>query len=321
VRAVVIRKFSDPKQLKVEEVPTPEPAPGEVLVEISAASINPSDVKNVTGHMRRTSLPRIPGRDFAGVVVQGPTDLVGREVFGTGGDVGFTRDGSHAQFIAVPAAAAIPKPPALSMEAAGLAGLTFVTAWSAIFVSAQIKAGETVLIIGAAGGVGSAAVQIAAWRGATVIGAVRSADDVPAAQENGARYVTNTRSENLVEFVRKTTGERGADVVFDSSGMMFDQAVEAAANDARIPVIAAPADGQATFNLRALYRKQLRIHGIDTVQLDAIACAKLLAEMLPGFQSRRLRVAPGRSCPLAEAAEAYEEASRGGARVVLRPDL
>ena len=164
--AVVIRQFGDPKNLKVEDVPTPDPAEGELLVEVRAASINPSDVKNATGHMHRTTLPRIPGRDFAGIVVRGPERLMGREVFGTGGDVGFIRDGSHAQFIAVPVDGVTLKPASLSMESAGVEGVTFVAAWSAMVVAAEIARGETALIIGAAGGVGSAATQIAAWRGA-----------------------------------------------------------------------------------------------------------------------------------------------------------
>jgi NADPH:quinone reductase-like Zn-dependent oxidoreductase len=321
MRAVVIHQFGQPKDLKVEDVATPTPKPDEVLIEVKAASINPSDVKNVTGHMHGTSLPRIPGRDFAGVVVRGPADLMGREVFGTGGDIGFTRDGSHAQFIAVPVGGVTPKPEALSIEAAGMAGLTYVTAWSAIVLAAQLRAGDTVLIIGAAGGVGSAAVQIAAWRGARVIGAARSDADLAVARENGAGDVVNTRSENLAESVGKLTGGRGADVVFDSSGMMFADAVESAAMSGRIPVISSPADGQVTFNLRSIYRKELSVLGVDTRRLDTVASARRLNEMLPGFESGRLKVAPGEPHPLAEAAQAYEEAAHSGRRTMLLPGV
>ena len=85
MRAVVLRQFGDPKLLKVEEVPTPQPGEGEALVEIRAAGINPSDVKNIQGVMHGTTLPRIPGRDFAGVVVRGPADVLGREVWAQAG--------------------------------------------------------------------------------------------------------------------------------------------------------------------------------------------------------------------------------------------
>lgn len=321
MRAVVIRQFGDPRNLKIEEVPTPQPAAGEILVQVRAASINPSDAKNVTGHMHRTTLPRVPGRDFAGVVVRGPAKLVGREVFGTGGDVGFVRDGSHAQFIAVPSDGVTLKPAALSMEAAGLAGVTFVAAWSAMVVAAQIARGETALIIGATGGVGSAAVQIAAWRGATVIGAVRAEQEIADARRFGAHEVINTTSEKLSDAVHRLTGGAGAAVVFDSSGMMFHEAIEAAASDARVPVIAAPPDGHASLNLRSVYRKELRIHGVDTIRLDTVASAKILQQLLPGFESGAIKVHPGEPYPLSKAAEAYQIAAKGGHRIVLRPDL
>ncbi len=321
MRAVVIHQFGDPKVLKVEEVPTPEPRGDEVLVAIKAASINPSDVKNVAGTMHGTTLPRIPGRDFAGIVVRGAGDLINREVWGTGGDIGFTRDGSHAEYLLLPRAAVTPKPVALSMEAAATAGLVFVTAWSALVTTAEVSSGGTVVIIGAAGGVGSAAVQIARARGARVIGAVRSDDDFPAARQNGADEVINSRSASIIDGVRSISKERGADVVFDTSGLMFAESIEMAGMGARILVITAPADGKASFNLRSIYRKELRVQGVDTRVLDAVACAKLLAQMTPGFESGQFKARPGKPMPLAAAVEAYEQAAHGGGRIVLRPEL
>jgi NADPH:quinone reductase-like Zn-dependent oxidoreductase len=322
MRAVLLRQFGDPKLLKVEIVATPEPKDDEVLVEVRAASINPSDVKNVLGVMHGTTLPRIPGRDFAGVVVRGPAGSVGREVWGTGGDVGFTRDGSHAQYILLPAAAMTDKPRALTMEAAGSAGVTFVTAWSAMVVAAGISHGETALIIGAAGGVGSAALQIAKARGAKVIGAVRSDGEFALVRALGADQVINTRSANVVDAARSLTGGRGADVVFDSSGMMFPESVGSAAAKGRLPVISSPHDGKATFDLRGLYRNELRVLGVDSRKLDVVACARLLSEMSAGFESGALQVKAGESHPLSQAPQAYEKAARGGGvRILLRPDL
>jgi NADPH:quinone reductase len=321
MRAIVIHQFGDPKQLKVEEVPTPEPRDGEVLVAVKAASINPSDVKNVAGAMHGTTLPRIPGRDFAGIVVRGDADLIGREVWGTGGDISRTRDGSHAEYLLLPRTAVTPKPTTLSMEAAATAGLSFVTAWEAIVTTAVVSAGETVVVLGATGGTGSAAVQVAKARGARVIGGVRSDDDFTSVRQDGAEEVINTRSGNIVDAVRSITNGHGAEVVFDGSGMMFAEAVEMARLDGRMPVIAAPADGKAAFNLRSLYRKGLRIQGIDTLRLDAVACAKLLAQMTDNFESGQFNAKAGKPLPLAAAAEAYEQATRGGGRIVLRPDL
>ncbi|HEY1922663.1 MAG TPA: zinc-binding alcohol dehydrogenase family protein [Tepidisphaeraceae bacterium] len=316
--AVVIQQFGNPSQLKVKEVPTPEPGNNEVLVEIKAASINPSDIKNVAGTMHGTTLPRIPGRDFAGVVTKGPPNLIGKEVWGTGGDIGFTRDGSHAQFILLPATAITPKPPSLSMEAAGSAGLTFVTAWSAMVTAAEISSGETAVIIGAAGGVGSAAVQIAKSRGARVIAIVRSDNDFPDARQNGAAEVINSSSVKIVEAVQSITNKRGANVVFDTSGMMFPEAVEIACADGRIPIISAPPDGKTTINLRTIYRKTQRIIGVDTRSMDATACARILAQMTPDFAAGRLTAKPSQSFPLTDAIAAYEQAARGS-RVVLLP--
>jgi NADPH:quinone reductase-like Zn-dependent oxidoreductase len=320
MRAVLVRQFGDPKLLKIEDVPTPAPGNGEALVEVRAAGISPSDVKNIQGTMHGTTLPRIPGRDFAGVVVRGPADRIGKEVWGTGGDIGFTRDGSHAQFILLPVAALAAKPPNLPMDAAGSAGLVFVTAWSTLVSAAGVGQRDTVLIVGASGGVGSAAVQVAKSRGATVIGAVRSEQDSDRARQNGADQIVNTSSADLDDAVQSITQGRGADVVFDTTGQMFAQCVEAAAMEARIAVITAPKDGQATFNLRTVYRKELRISGVDTRRLDVVACATLLGQMRGGFDAAKFKWEPGESRPLAAAAEAYDLAARGKGRFFLRPN-
>jgi NADPH2:quinone reductase len=319
MRALVIHQFGEPQTLHLEEVDTPTPKNDEVLVEVKSAAINPSDIKNVAGAMHGTTLPRIPGRDFAGVVTAGPPDLLHREVWGTGGDIGFTRDGSHAQFILLPRAAVTPKPVKLSMESAGNAGLTFVTAWSAMIVAARISPGETAVIIGAAGGVGSAAVQIAKSFGARVIGAVRSDAEFSAVRQNGADETIN--SQNVIEAVKSLTSGKGPAVVFDTTGAMFPESIDIAGMGGRIPIISAPHDGKATFNLRNLYRKVLQVYGVDTRALDAVASAKLLAQMSPKFESGQFRASPAKAMPLSKGIEAYEEASRGSQRIVLRPDL
>ncbi len=202
------------------------------------------------------------------------------------------------------------------MEAAGSVALTYVTAWSALVTAANTSKDETVLIIGAAGGVGSAAFQIAKSRRAKIIAAVRSDEDAALARQNGAVAVINTHSENLPDIMAKTGG---ANVVFDTTGFMFAEAIESAATAARICIISAPPDGQSTFNLRTLYRKELRVLGIDTRRLDATASAKLLAEISPFFASSQFKATPGKPYPLASAAEAYELAAHGGERIVLMP--
>src|ERR1700760_2989578 len=110
MRALKFDQAGSLDDLHLEEVPLPTPAAGEVLVRVKAAAVNPSDIKNVQGKMHETTVPRIPGRDFAGTIVEGPAEVLGQSVFGSGGNLGFGRDGSHAEFVAIPAAAVIPLP-------------------------------------------------------------------------------------------------------------------------------------------------------------------------------------------------------------------
>ncbi len=289
-------------------------------MKVLAAGINPSDVKNVAGTMHGTTLPRTPGRDFAGMVVQGPAEWMGREVFGTGGDLGLRRDGTHAELLVLPVGALVQKPAALAMDAAGSAGVTFITAWAAMVQTAAIAAGETAIVLGATGGVGSAAVQIAKARGARVIGVVRSPEDFAAARANGAEDMVSSGDGQFVqEILARTPGNSGGQVVFDTTGMLFGQVMEIAAPGGRIPVITAPRDGQVTFNLRQVYRKVLTIRGVDSAQKDAVACANVFREMAGLFESELLRPAGGEARKLGDIAAAYELSTKGGKRVLLHP--
>ena len=144
-----------------------------VIVELRAAAVNPSDVKAAIGMMPYAVFPRTPGRDYAGVVIAGPAHWLGAEVFGSSGDLGIRRDGTHATHLLVEADALVRKPASISLnEAAGI-GVPFVTANEGLRRAGMPKPGETVLIMGVNGKVGQAAAQIAAWCGARVIGVVR----------------------------------------------------------------------------------------------------------------------------------------------------
>src|SRR6184192_1323386 len=151
-------------------------AANEVLIELKAAAVNPSDVKAATGLMPYAVFPRTPGRDYAGVVIDGPTGWVGREVFGSSGDLGIRRDGTHATHLVVEAEAVVEKPKGISWEEAAGIGVPFVTAMEGLRRAGIPKDGEVVLVMGVNGKVGQAAVQIASWHGARVFGVVRRSE-------------------------------------------------------------------------------------------------------------------------------------------------
>jgi NADPH:quinone reductase len=140
MKALRFEKTGSLDELKIEEVPRPEPVPGNVLVEVRAAALNPSDAKNVMGRMHQTIVPRTPGRDFAGIIAVGTKAYpTGTEVFGTGGTLGFTSDGSHAEFVEVPVEAIQPKPQALSFQQAATVGIPYLTAWRGVVEVASLK--------------------------------------------------------------------------------------------------------------------------------------------------------------------------------------
>ena len=320
MRAIRFETFGDPSVLKVVEMAAPAADEGTAVVRIMAASINPSDAKNVAGAMKQTTLPRIPGRDFAGVVEAGPTKWVGAEVWGTGGDTGFNRDGTHAELIAVPVASLRRKPDTLNFDQAAAVGVNYLAAWCGI-EAAGLKAGEIVLLIGAGGGVGGAAAQIARRLGAGVIGADRRAPH-PDAPIHAVAEKLIIGAKDLPAEVRAVTAGKGADVVFDLvGGVMFRSAVDSLALRGRLIEIAATGQREVTFDLADFYHNESRLFGVDTLKRDLTASAQVLEALTPGFVAGDYRAAPiAETCGLCEAQEAYRKVAAGaGGRIVLRP--
>jgi NADPH2:quinone reductase len=319
VRAIRFKSFGDPSVLELAEVAAPAIAETMALVRVMAASVNPSDVKNVAGAMKQTTLPRIPGRDFAGVVEAGPPEWIGAQVWGTG-NTGFTRDGSHAEMIAVPAASLRRKPDNLSFDQAASVGVNYMAAWCGV-EAAGLRGGETVLLIGAGGGVGGAAAQIARRLGARVIGADRHAPH-PDAPIHGIAEKLILGTEDLSAEVRMATGGNGADVVFDLvGGVMFRSAVNSLALRGRLVEIAATGQREVSFDLADFYHNESRLYGVDTLKRDLTASAEVLEVLMPGFVAEDYRAAPiSQICGLGQAQEAYRAVAAGSTgRVVLRP--
>jgi len=154
MRALQFSDFGPVSNLRLVELPDPKADAATAIVKVAAGAISPSDVKNVEGAMEHTTLPRVPGRDYAGTVIYGPGEWIGTEVWGTGGEIGYSVDGSHAELMAVPVASLRRKPKTLSFEQAAAIGVTYLAAWLGVVEYAQLAPGETLLVIGAGGDVG-----------------------------------------------------------------------------------------------------------------------------------------------------------------------
>lgn len=323
MQALQIDKHGPIADLRPREVPTPRPGAGEVLVEVHAAAINPSDISSAEGRFEHAILPRILGRDFAGRVADGPPELLGVEVYGSGGDLGISRDGTHTEFVALPRDAMAVRPTNLSFEQAAAVGVPFVTAWTAMITTGQLTAGEWVVVSGAAGAVGGAATQLAVARGGRVMALVR--DDVEAERLDRQQIaaVAHSDRKDLVDVVRATTGGRGADLGLNGVGAaIFQPMLDALTNGGALVVYSAAGGREVTLDLLAFYHRRLRLLGIDTVAENAVRCAKILAELTPLFQSAALRPLPiVERYPLSEAASAYARVAAGApGKIVLIPD-
>jgi len=266
------------------------PAAGEVVVKVLAAGVNMSDVKEARGLMPFVEPPVVTGRDFSGVVVHGPEELMGKAVYGTGGELGFRRDGSHAQYLCVPAECVALKPSKLTHEEAGTLGVPYVTAYEAVVTKAQVATGELVVVQGASGMVGRAALQLAKQRGATTVALVRREGlDLAAAD-----VVLNLRdydTDVVVGAIIERSGRRGCDVFLDLvGGENTSLGIRALGESGRLVVVSSPSpEDTASFNVFEFYRKQLSIFGINTLALSDQRCAEILATLAPAFESGELQ--------------------------------
>lgn len=302
--------FGPPSVLRIEEVAIPLPGEGETLVRVKAAGINPSDIVNVVGRFKNTTLPRTPGRDFAGIVVKG-NHHEGEEVWGSGPKLGITHDGSHAEYVVVPTETLSLKPKSLSMAQAASIGVPYITAWASVVSAAQIRAGETILIVGAAGAVGQAATQIANWKRVRVIGADTSSDPIP-----GSESVINTRTEDLRARVLQLTAGRGVDVVFDTvGGPMFEPALRSLRFGGRQVAISSKVDPRVSFDLIDFYHNFSRLLGVDSYGLTSQQVGEIENELCPGFDTGILKPPPIEIIPFEKAMDAYSRVAAGQTKV------
>jgi NADPH2:quinone reductase len=304
------------------EIPAPPLGSGEVRVAIAAAGVNPSDIASAEGRFPQAILPRTLGRDFAGRVIEGPAPLVGAQVWGSGGDLGITRDGTHAEQVVVPATAIATRPVNLSDEQAGAAALPFLTAWSTLIVAGRVSAGEWVIVSGAAGAVGRAATELAAARQAHVIALVLNEDETKRLDTTKVAAIARSDLNDLADVARQATNGRGAQLALNGVGApVFQPMFDALAPDGRMVVYSAAGGREVSLNLFNLYRRRVELIGVDTAIFDAETCARILAEITPLFERGAIAPLPvGERYPLTAAAAAYTRVAAGSpGKVVLIP--
>lgn len=314
MKALQFSTYGPPAVLRIKEIPKPEPRQGEVLIQVKATAINPSDVKNLAGHFQ-APLPRVPGRDYAGVVVAGDA-AKGLEVWGSGAGFGVAREGAHAEYIAVPADWIAQKPPQLSMEQAAAVGVPYLAAWSALVHAGNLQAGETVLIVGVSGAVGAAATQIAHWKKARVIGASTRSDN-----PSTADAIINTTTQDLPREVFALTSGKGADLVLDAvGGPMFEPSLKSLRRGGRQIALSGTKD-RVSFDLVDFYHNLSRLMGVDTTKLTGTEIATTMNALRAGFQEGYLQASKVQTWPFEQAIQAYEAVEKGGlaAKQILIP--
>lgn len=298
---------ADQITLPLVERPLPKIETGQCLVQVYSSGINPSDALGAIGYFSHAKLPRIPGRDYAGIIVDGPHK--GRKVWGTGGTAGLDSDGTHAEYLVIPEEAAAEIPRNLSLLQAGAQTLPYVTAYYSLVKRAAMKAGETVLVIGALGQVGHAAMSLCKWKRCKPIALVRGQEALVAAKNMGWEAY-------------ETVPDMQFDVVLNTVGNVYwDQLVPKMNKFGRHIVIAAmEGKREALINFFTFYRGNETLIGVNTVDLDFTASAQLLNEMKPGFESNILApLAFDPPLPFAEAAKAYKTVlAKGRSRIVLQ---
>lgn len=308
MQAWLCESTTGPGALVWRELPTPEPAADEVRIAIRAASINFPDLLTVEGKYQvRPPLPFVPGSEFAGrveAVGSGVTHLkVGDPVAAIGTSGGF---GTHA---CVKAQQLIPLPPGFALEDAAAFAFTYGTSHHALLDRGQLKAGETVLILGAAGGVGTAAIQIAKAAGARVIAAVSTDDKCAACRAIGADDTINYSTESLRDALKRITGGAGPDIIYDAvGGEHAEPAFRSIAWRGRYLVVGFAAGGipALPFNLALL--KGASVVGVfwgDFVRREPAANARALAELARWYAEGKIKPVIDSLLPMSEVPTAY----------------
>ena len=306
MKAILVREFGDPEVLKLEEVPTPKPGAGEVLVRIHAAGVNPADTYMRAGtYARKPPLPYTPGTDGAGVV-----EAVGEGVKKVKrGDRVYTTQtlsGAYAEYARALERQVHPLPARVSFYQGAGVWVPYGTAYHALYHSAKARASETVLVHGASGGVGSAAVQIASSMGLTIFGTAGTSAGLELAKREGAHQVFDHRKAGYQEEILQATDNRGVDIILEMlANVNLSNDTKLLASDGRVIVIGSR--GEVTINPRELMGRRASIRAFTLWAITAAEEADIHAGLFAGLENGTLRPVVGKELPLAEAARAHKE--------------
>jgi NADPH:quinone reductase len=308
MKAVRINETGDPEVMHIEEIETPAPKNGEVLIKVAAAGINYADLAQRQGaYLTRTHTPTTLGFEFAGTVeALGPgvtSPAVGTRVVAFG-------DGGYAEYALAQAATTIPIPDMLDFTHAAAFPVQGITAYQLLRESAHIQAGESVLVHAAAGGVGTLAIQLARLLGAgTVIGTASNAQKLELIRRLGADAAINYTEENWSEQVKQATDGKGPDIILEMvGGSIAEQSLQCLAPFGRMVIYGAASNQIAQFTgIQLMYKNQAVIGYWLASQMrrpDHIARAAL--ELMQYLISGKLEIVVGQTFPLAAAAEAHK---------------
>lgn len=321
MKAIRVHEFGAPEVMKLEEVADPQPGAGQVVIRVHAAGVNPVDSYIRTGtYASKPNLPYTPGTDAGGVVLAVGAGVkrvkAGDRVYTTG-----PNSGTYAELVLCNEAQTQPLPRDTSFEQGAAMGVAYGTAYRGLFQRAGAKPAETVLVHGASGGVGTAAVQMARAAGMTVIGTAGNEAGMKLVQEQGAHHVLNHSSEGYLDQLMKLTEGRGVDVIVEllaNKNLAKDLTV--LAKKGRVAVIGNR--GTIEINPRDAMSREADIRGVTLMSASEQEYRAMHAALVAGLENGTLRPVVGQKIPLAEAARAHTEVMKpSGAhgKIVLIP--
>jgi NADPH2:quinone reductase len=320
MKAIRVHAFGTPEVMRLEEVPDPAPGPGQVLVRVRAAGVNPVETYIRSGtYPRRPALPYTPGNDAAGIV-----DAVGNGVVGVAaGDRVYTSEtltGAYAELALCNASRVHPLPASVSYAQGAAIGVPYATAWRALFQRAHAVPGETVLVHGASGGVGSAAVQIARAAGLRVFGTAGTEEGIALVLREGAHAVFDHGEAGHLEKALAATGSRGFDVVLEMlSNVNLAWDLKALAMGGRVVVIGSR--GTVEIDPRDAMARDASVVGMSLFNMPDVDRSVVHAALVAGLENGTLRPVIGREMPLSAAPESHVAVMSPGAKgkIVLLP--